>query len=372
MTKQQQLDTVCRQFSFAGVFDSVIPYGDGHINDTYKVTYLDEEQETVNYILQRVNHDVFKDTEGLMNNIENITSYLSDIITEEELLDGYEVLTLIPTIAGRSFYQDELGNYWRAYIFVEEAVGHTFAEEPSLLYEAGKAFGQFQKMLRDYPVASLTETIKDFHNTKARYETFLEILKEDPEGRRSTCEEAISFIMDRQGLVGVLVEALESGAIPYRVTHNDTKINNVLIDEKTGFGRCVIDLDTVMPGSALYDYGDAIRSCGSTVAEDAENLDDLKLDYERYEAYTSGFLAVIGDYLNETEIQMLPEAAILMTFECGMRFLTDYLNGDKYFKTHKDRHNLIRAKNQFKFVEEMEKHFDDMQSIVKRSLGSRQ
>ncbi len=364
MTKEEKLYRICSQFNFVGQLEGVKAYGDGHINDTYKVTYVDDYKEPTHYILQRVNHLVFTNTSGLMENIENVTSYLSDRITEEEQMDGYEILTLIHTKEGQSYYNDEEGNFWRAYVFVEQATGHTFAESPGMLYEAGKAFGQFQCMLSEYPVESLVETIEGFHHTVKRYERLKKAISEDAKGRASQCQDEILFALSREEMAGTLIRGLESGKIPMRVTHNDTKINNVLLDDETGRGRCVIDLDTVMPGSALYDYGDAIRSCGSTIAEDGENLDDLKVDFKKYEAYTKGFLEAMGRDLKPQEVEWLPLAAIIMTLECGVRFLTDYLEGDQYFKIHKEGHNLIRARNQFKFVSEMEKQKEVMAEIV--------
>lgn len=364
MTKTEYINTICHQFTFDGNFKSAKPYGDGHINDTYLVTYVDTYEEPVHYILQRVNHLIFEDVMALMSNIESVTSYLSDMITEEEQYDGYEVLTLVPTISGKSYYKDTDGNYWRSYIFVENATGHTFAKTPSMLYEAGKAFGQFQKLLKDYPVKSLHETIKGFHHTVNRYKNFESLIKKDPHNRVQTCLKDIDFVHEHQYLTHLIVDALEDGSVPYRVTHNDTKINNVLLDNVTGIGRCVIDLDTVMPGSALYDYGDALRSCSSTVAEDEEDLSLLKLDFERYDAYTRGFLEKLGSDLTSQEYQLLPYAGMIMTLECGMRFLTDYIDGDHYFKIHKNQHNLIRARNQFKLVQEMEDHLSNLKSII--------
>lgn len=357
------LKKICGQFMFEGIFESAEPYGDGHINDTYIVTCSDDNDEEIHYILQRVNHLIFTATEELMENIENITSYLSDIIKDSELED-YQVLTLIKTVSGHSFYKTDEGHYFRAYVFVENATGHTFAENNELLYSAGKAFGEFQLLLKDYPVHNLHETIKDFHNTPKRFERFQTVLEEDKLSRKAECMDAIQFVLDRKAFTTLIVDQLSSGDIPIRVTHNDTKLNNVLIDNETLIGKCVIDLDTVMPGSALYDFGDAIRSCGSTVAEDEENLSLLSFDIERFTAYTKGFLESMGHELSEKEIEYLPDAAILMTFECGMRFLTDHLEGDQYFKIHKDNHNLIRAKNQFKFVEVMEKNRVNMLQIV--------
>jgi len=360
------LELICNQFNFHGNFKNINPYGDGHINDTYKVTYLNADGHVTHYILQRVNHLIFKNTEGLMENIQNVTSYLSDMITEEENLDGFDVLELVKTRSKTSFYKDPEGNYWRAYIFVEGATGHTFAEDTSMLYEAGKAFGQFQRLLQDYPVLSLHETIKDFHHTQRRYETFMTTYQENPCNRAETCMDQIHFIQARKSLTSIIIEALDSKAIPYRVTHNDTKINNVLLDDTTGVGRCVIDLDTVMPGSALYDFGDAIRSCGSNLEEDSEDLDQLVLDLERFEAYTKGFLEVMGHSLTPKELELLPSAAIVMTLECGIRFLTDHIDGDHYFKVHRPNHNLSRAKNQFRFVEVMEENMATMKAIVNK------
>ena len=364
MTKEEKLEQVCSQFTFKGTFDKAEPYGDGHINDTFKVTYVDEDKELTQYILQRVNHLVFKNTVGLMENIEHVTSYLSSRITKEQQADGYEILTLIKTKGDKSYFQDEEGNFWRAYVFVKNAAGHTFAEDANMLYEAGKAFGQFQRLLSEYPAESLIETIEGFHNTVWRFENLKNTVQEDLLQRADQCREEIQFALSREDIASTLVRGLESGAIPLRVTHNDTKINNVLLDDVRGTGRCVIDLDTVMPGSALYDYGDAIRSCGSTIAEDGENLEDLKVDFKKFEAYTKGFLEAMGRNLTLQEIKWLPLAAIIMTLECGVRFLTDYLEGDQYFKIHKKYHNLIRAKNQFKFVTEMERQLDKMTEIV--------
>lgn len=360
-----KMKEISKQFLFPGEFKSIEPYGDGHINDTYLVTHVDSYDEVIHFILQRVNHEIFTRTKELMINIENVTSYLEDMITEEENDEGYEILKLIHTKDGQSYYVDEK-NFWRAFVFVEGATGHTFVEKNSMLYEGGFAFGKFQKMLKDYPVDSLYETIVGFHNTLSRYETFKKTMEKDSKDRVKDCKEEVEFVLEREDLAGMILQGIARKEIPLRVTHNDTKLNNVLLDDITGRGRCVIDLDTVMPGSALYDFGDAIRSCGSTVAEDEEDLSLLDFDMNRFEAYTKGYLEALGDELTPLEKELLPEAAIIMTLECGVRFLTDYLDGDKYFKIHKEKHNLIRAKNQFKFVLEMEKHMDLMREIVKK------
>lgn len=355
---------ICNQFKFFGKFNSIIPYGDGHINDTYKVTYTDSNEEFINYILQRINDTIFSNVNHLMENIENVTNYLNDMVIESDLPNGYEVLTLVSTIHGSKYYVDDHGNYWRAYIFVEGATGHTFAKSTHMLYEAARAFGQFQMMLNDFPVSCLHETLENFHQTPTRYCNLVESVEMDKMNRFQECFEQIAFVYNRSELICTIADALSSGKIPFRVTHNDTKINNVLLDDESGIGRCVIDLDTVMPGSALYDYGDAIRSCGSTETEDSENLENLTLDFDRFTSFTKGYLETMGLSLLEGEISLLPKAAIIMTLECGIRFLTDYLNGDKYFKVHKPKHNLIRAKNQFKFVTELELNYEKMQGFI--------
>lgn len=359
------IQAICGQFDFAGTFVSAEPYGDGHINDTYKVTYDLEGSERY-YILQRVNGTIFKAPEKLMENIVNVTEYLADIIQYEPTQEGYEVLEVIKTREGAHFITGASGDLYRAYVFVLNATGHTFAENNSMLTAAGKAFGEMQRLLEDFPVEKLHETIKDFHHTVKRYEAFKEVCEKDPVGRAGTCQDEIAFVHAHKDVLSIIVDALEAGDIPARVTHNDTKINNVLLDDVTYEGRCVIDLDTVMPGSALYDFGDAIRSCGSTVAEDSEDLEALDLDLERFEAYTKGYLSAIGTTLTEKELELLPYGALIMTLECGIRFLTDHLDGDNYFKVHKDNHNLIRCKNQFAYVAAMEEKMAAMKAIVSK------
>lgn len=361
------LRQICNEFQFKGEFILASPYGDGHINDTYKVENIVNE-EVKHYIIQRINHRIFTNVEQLMENITNITDFLRDLVDNEEENLDYEVLRLIPTRDGKSFFIDGEGNYWRAYKFVENAIGHSFVREASMLYHAAKAFGKFQNMLKDYPATTLYETIKDFHHTKRRFQTFLSAKEEDVLERSKTCEPEIQFVLEHESIVSVITGYLETGELPLRVTHNDTKINNVLLDVKTGEGRCVIDLDTVMPGSVLYDFGDAIRSCISTAAEDEEDLKKVAIDLERFEAFTKGFLEAVGDELNDLEKQLLPFSGVIMTFECGVRFLTDYLQGDLYFKTHKDQHNLIRAKNQFRVVELMEENRDVLAQIVQKYI----
>jgi len=361
------LKEVCSEFQFSGEFVLAIPYGDGHINDTYKVENIVNEEIT-HYIIQRINHTIFKNVDLLMENIANVTNFLGDLVDDDENSTDYEVLRLIPTKKGLNYFVDSEGNYWRAYRFVENAIGHSFVKDVKMLYFAAKAFGKFQKMLKDYPATTLHETIKDFHHTQRRYDSFITAKEQDLLDRRKNCDDEIQFIIDHESIVSVVIQYLSAGELPTRVTHNDTKINNVLLDTKTGEGRCVIDLDTVMPGSVLYDFGDAIRSCISTAAEDEENLDVVHIDVERFEAFTKGFIEEMSDELCELEKALLPFSGVLLTFECGVRFLTDYLQGDLYFKTHGENHNLIRAKNQFRVVQLMEENMDVLTQIVQKYI----
>lgn len=356
---------ICRQFKLKGDLISVETYGDGHINDTYKITCRCKNEEH-EYVLQRINHDIFKETHMLMDNIEKVTSYLRNKIEEESL--ETRVLTLVKTKSDKVFHRNYEGEYYRVYEFIKDSIGYTFTENNDLLYQAGLSFGEFQLLLKDFPVHELGETIVDFHHSEKRYLDFLKTYHENPLGLNTSCQNEIDFVMEREPMVDTITSKLESGLLPTRVTHNDTKLNNVLMDSQTDKAICVIDLDTVMPGSALYDFGDAIRSCGSTVAEDEENIDLLEFDMARFKAFTGGFLGVMKDELTDEEIRLLPHAAILMTFECGLRFLKDHLEGDVYFKVHKPNHNLIRARNQFRFVEVMESQIDEMRQVIKEAI----
>ncbi|RRD96185.1 aminoglycoside phosphotransferase family protein [Clostridiales bacterium COT073_COT-073] len=349
---------ICEKFNFTGRFVSAEPYGGGHINDTYKVVYRDHSSEN-HYILQRINSNVFKDPVQVMENIGRVTEYLNGLKEQNE----YEVMELIYTKEGKTYYQEE-NNYYRAFVFVKDAVSYDYSKDLNTIYESGKAFGNFQKMLADFPLSQLHETIPNFHHTYERYKTFCHSLEKDAHFRKEDCLQEIKFALEHEDLTHIVVDEIEKGTIPVRVTHNDTKINNVLFDVHTGKGKCVIDLDTVMPGSALYDYGDSIRSSAATAIEDEPDLDKVWWDRERFTAFTKGYLSEVGSTLTDKEKELLPYAGILITYEIGLRFLTDYLDGDVYFKTHYPKHNLVRAKNQFKFVADMEKNLEEIKKIV--------
>ncbi len=328
-----------------------ISYGDGHINDTYRLI----DGRGSDYILQRINTTVFKDPQKLMQNILKVTAFIKS--------KGSQSLSVHVTQQGLPYYCDSNGDYWRLYTFVH-GMSPTHLCGASLLKVAGKGFGAFLVQLADFPIDSLHETIPGFHNTPMRMEQLKRAYKEDRVKRANIVAKEYAFALQFEREVYTIEAALEKGDLPKRVTHNDTKVNNVLINSKTNTAICVLDLDTLMPGSALYDYGDGIRSSVTLTTEDEPNLDKVQLSIERFEAFTSGYLEGARDVLTPLEIQLLPMSAILMTLECGMRFLADYLEGDVYFKTHTEDHNLRRARTQFKLVEEMTFNYERLQEIV--------
>ncbi len=301
-----------------------------------------------------------------MQNIENVTAHIRKKVQENGGDLKREVLTIVKTNDHKNFYIDENGNYWRGYVFIDDATSFQSVEEPAHFYKAAKAFGRFQKLLSDFPAETLFETIPNFHNTESRFGAFLEALSSDTMNRAKDVKEEIDFALKRQADASVLVHLLKEKKLPLRVTHNDTKLNNVMLDNKSGEGICVIDLDTVMPGLALYDYGDSIRFGASTAAEDEKDLEKVRMDLDLFELFTKGFLEEAGSSLTQTEIEYLPFGAKIMTFECGIRFLTDYLNGDIYFKIHREGHNLDRCRTQFKLVADMEEKMQKMKEIVER------
>lgn len=355
------------QFAFPGVILSLRPFGSGHINDTYLVNVQGEERE-IPFILQRMNNDIFKEPEALMENILGVTSFLRKIIMEEGGDPERETLNLVRTQEGNVIYRHTDGSYWRVYQFVEGATCYDQVEKPEDFYQSAVAFGHFQHLLADYPADTLHETIVDFHNTPVRYETFLKAVEEDVKGRAKEVEKEIRFVKDHQRIIHCLADAQARGELPLRVTHNDTKLNNIMIDDATGKAICVIDLDTVMPGLAVNDFGDSIRFGASTGAEDEPDLSKIWCDMELFEIYTKGFIEGCGGSLTKAELEMLPMGAMTMTFECGMRFLTDYLQGDTYFKIHRPDHNLDRCRTQFKLVADMESKEEEMLAIVRKYM----
>ena len=322
-------------------------FGNGHINDTF-VTEGDPR-----YVIQRINHKVFTNPVGVMHNFEAVTDYLRVRLRQTGGDPDRETLTLLHTKDGKNHAVID-GNYYRAYRLVEDAFAYEALETAEQFRAAARTFGKFQRLLADFPASRLVETIPRFHDTPYRYEQLEKAVSQNVAGRLPEVESELAFVRERRENLGAIMEGLKDGTVPLRVTHNDTKINNVLFDEKTGRGLCVIDLDTVMPGSLLFDFGDAIRAGATTAAEDERNLDLVHFRLDFYRAFREGFAEELGDSMTAREWELLPDAARLLTLECGMRFLADHLMGGVYFRVHKEGHNLDRARTQFKLVKEME------------------
>jgi hypothetical protein len=355
---------VIHGFNFNGEFNSVEPLECGNINDTYIVVCKGGSESVFRYILQKINHNVFKEPENLMKNVIAVTGHIRKKVIDQCGDSSRETLNFISVRDGGFVYKCSCGNYWRAYSYIDGVKTYQIVEDPLHFHNAGRAFGKFQRLLSDFPAEELYETIPDFHNTPKRYKTFLKAVEEDAAGRVKEVKQEIMFVKKRARFLSLLANFIERGDIPLRVTHNDTKFNNVLIDDKTGEGICVIDLDTVMPGSSLYDFGDSIRSGANTAGEEELDLSRVTMDLGLFDQFTRGFLEYTHDFLTPHEIEYLPFSANLITIELGMRFLTDYINGDVYFKTSRPDQNLHRARVQFKLVEDMEAKYNKMKAIV--------
>lgn len=366
MKNNFNFEEIIEQFNYEGKFSHIVPYGSGHINDTFAVTCIKANGENIRYILQRINTNIFKEPEKLMENIENVTTFLKDKIKISGGNPKRETLNLIHTINGKTFYVSSSGEYWRSYVFIEGAQTYQVVENLTHFYNAGKALGNFEQLLADFPAEKLHETIVDFHNTRKRYITFLEALSLDKMNRAKDIKKEIDFVLNHEEETFTLINLFKEGKLPLRVTHNDTKFNNVMIDDITGDGICIIDLDTIMPGLSLYDFGDSIRSGANPAEEDERDLSRVCMDLKLFEHFTHGFLDGTNHSLTKVELEYLPFAAKIMTFECGIRFLTDHLNGDTYFKIHRENHNLDRARTQFKMVKDMEEKFNEMKAIVEK------
>lgn len=357
---------IAREFSLSGDVVTATPYGSGHINDTYKVDVKSAVGPS-RFVLQRINHHVFRRPDELMANVERVCAHAYAKLKHAGAPDAERrTLRLIPTKSGRAWHIDAAGNRWRCYHFIEGATGHDVVRSPEQAYAAAKSFGAFQSLLADLPGGRLHETIPDFHHTPSRFARFQQALAQDAHGRAALAVPEIAFALARAHEVGVVVDALRDGTLPERVTHNDTKLNNVLLDDITQEGVCVIDLDTVMPGSVLYDFGDLVRTSTSPAAEDETDLSKVRMQFPMFEALVKGYLASAGGFLTSKEKELLPFAGKLITFEIGLRFLTDWLEGDTYFKIKRPTHNLDRARTQFKLVESIEAQLPAMQALVPR------
>lgn len=349
-------ENILRQFELDFPPSSVSSYGQGHINRTYLVETSGNER----YILQGINKTVFPRPEELMENIVKVTLYLKDMIEKSGGNPDRETLTLVPALDGKSFFKDEEGEYYRVYRFIEDAVTLNAVGQLTDFYESGIAFGRFQSMLRDFPAETLHCVIPDFHNTAKRFLALEKAVELDTCGRKEEVKKEIDFIWERRQEMSLLEDMQKAGALPLRVTHNDTKLNNVMLDKKSHKALCVIDLDTVMPGLSVHDFGDAIRFGANTAAEDERDLQKVSLSLELYDIYKKGFLQGCEGSLTKDELRMLPMGAKMMTLECGMRFLTDYLSGDTYFKVAREKHNLDRCRCQLALAADMERKWNEM------------
>lgn len=355
-----------KQFDFTGKFLEIQPYGYGHINETFCVRFLQPTGQVKRYILQRINHLVFRDPAAVMHNYSVITEFLREKIIQVGGDPWRETINLVPLKNGNLFLRTEENEFWRAEVFIENAQTYQFPTRPDHLYHAAWAFGNFGHMLADFNVEQLFTTIPDFHHTPKRFQTFIKALEADLHQRAREVHSEIEFILAREADTRRLIELHESGSLPARVTHNDTKFENVMMDDQTGKGVCVIDLDTVMPGIILFDFGDTVRSSASTSAEDEPDLSKVNFSLEIYEQLAQGYLDAARNYLLPIEKENLAFAARLITLEQGIRFMTDYLNGDIYYRIHHPGHNLDRSRTQLKLVQEMETCYDLMLKVVER------
>ncbi len=365
---QQYLKAVGEQFRVPGAWVKATPYGTGHINDTYLAQWATKAGATQT-ILQRINHLVFKNPPQLMENIIRVTAHLRKKMPARS--GGRQTLTVIRTRDDQAYYQDPGGNYWRMYVFIKNARTVDICARPGQAYAAARAFGRFQASLADLPGARLHETIPYFHHSPRRFAALEDALRQDPRRRAGAARQAIEFCLARASMVSAITDLVAGGRLPERIAHNDTKINNVMLDNRTGRGICVIDLDTVMTGCALYDFGDMVRTMPRTAAEDERDLDRVTMDLAMFDALTRGYLEETAALLTPLEIEHLPLAGRLVTFTIGVRFLTDHLLGDGYFKTQRPDQNLDRARVQFKMMASMEQQADAMRAIVRQYAGGR-
>ena len=364
MAKCFDIPDIARRFQVAGKFVSGAPYGTGHINDTYRTVY-DSDGKTVPYILQRINHNVFRQPVPLMDNVLRVTEHQRRKLEQvgEPDLDR-RALRLVPAEDGRSYYQDGDGNVWRTFLFIHNACTYDFIEDPNLAFQAARAFGEFQRQLVDLPGGRLFETIPDFHTTPIRFRTFVKAVEVDAFNRAAQARAEIDFVLSHEDITGTLLDKHGEGLIPERIAHNDTKVSNVMLDDRTQEGLCVIDLDTVMPGMSAYDFGEMIRTYTSPTEEDERDLSKVHVEMPMFEALARGYLACTHTFLTPTEKEYLVFGGKLMTFENGMRFLTDFLSGDVYYKIHREGQNLDRCRTQFRLVELLIEREPDMNAFV--------
>ena len=361
-----ELFSIIENFALRGKPISVEPFGSGHINDTYKITT--SEADSPDYILQRINHAVFPDIPGLMRNMHRVTRHIRQKLEKagEQDIDR-RVLTVVPRRNGDLYYRDDSGNYWRMLLYIAGGKTYDIVENPEKAYQGGRAFGRFQALLSDFPPPPLAETIPDFHNIEKRFQTFWRVVRKDALGRAGRAADEIEMVRSRAEEMTLRHKLKQTGKIPLRITHNDTKFNNILFDGNDNV-LCILDLDTVMPGLVHYDFGDAIRTCANTGAEDEKDLDKVSLDMRLFEAYARGFLEETADFLLPIETEHLAFSAKLFAYSQALRFLTDYIDGDHYYKIHFPEHNLQRTRAQFKLLQSMEEQYGKMEEIIQELI----
>ena len=357
---------VASQFQYAGTPVSAVPCHVGHINSTYFIAC--DGENPVRYVLQKINTNVFTKPVEVVENMVAVCCHLREKIRVEGGDVDRETIEIIPTRDGKMYYVSPDGEYWRTYRAIEGVVTYNLAESPEMFRSAASAFGRFFNRLSDFPAERLHVTIPNFHNTVSRFTDFKKAVAENKAGRAEDAAEEIAFALAREDICSFLMEGIADGRFKLGVTHNDTKLNNILIDKTSGRGICIIDMDTVMPGSLLFDFGDAIRFGASSALEDETDLSKVYVDLDMFEAYVDGFLSELRPSVSEDEIRAFPMAARVITFETGIRFLTDYLNGDVYFRTSHPGHNLERARNQFKLVADGEARYDELCKIVEKYI----
>ena len=362
--QEHQLTEISKQFQIYGEIMHAETCKIGHINETYSATY-DQGGTRVRYIHQKINRNVFKNPDAVMSNVVRVSNRPRKKREETSASDiTRRCLTIVPTRDGESFFRNGAGDCWRTFVFVEGVQTFEAVQSPKQAFEAGKAFGQFQSLLVDLPGGRLHETIPDFHNTRKRFNALLEAVKKDHFNRAREAKKEIDFALKHEPLVDVILNAMAKGKIPERITHNDTKFNNVMLDSQSGEAMCVVDLDTVMPGCALYDLGDIVRTATSPTLEDERDLRKVRMLMPMFESIARGYLTTAGQFLTPAEKELIPFAGKLITFTIGLRFLTDFLNGDTYFRIHRPGHNLDRCRTQFKMVESIEEQEEAMQKFV--------
>lgn len=357
------IDIIALKFGISGELTNFSKFGNGNINGTY-ILEFNQDGKAEKYILQRINTEVFKNPFELMHNLVSVTNHIKQYYSAKGIDSSRRTLDYLPCDDGKYCFLDESERCWRIYKFIDDVYTCETVNSTDVFCEAGRAFGEFQNILSSFDVSVLFDPIPDFHNTAKRFEAFKQAMQNDCAGRLSSVKNEVDFVLARESDTHILTDLIAANKIPLRVTHNDTKLNNILFDKTTNEGICIIDLDTVMTGLSLYDFGDSIRSGANKTAEDDPNTDNVGIDLSLYEAFVSGFLSSAGKALTEIEKEYLPFSAKLLTFECGMRFLTDYLNGDTYFRIAYPEHNLDRCRNQFKLVEDIENNMEAMKKIT--------